>query len=635
MKTSWKRCPGIAVPKLKLAISRFSFMRNTLSPVSLFFLLCYLVLGSHGLRAQAGVKQKLALAEQYFGQEDYQKALDELDPLLDRGGPQRAYRLGFDSYGALDEWHKAERLSRRFFKKLPNRGHIYLIDEYYAQLQQGQERQAQKTEADILARIAEQPGRAYSYGKRIQQQGYPKLALKVYQKAEAQRRRMRFAYQKALVYGELGEIQNMYRMYVAMVEQNPAYLNTVKVLLGRAINKGGINQELDFLKQLLIRKIQQDGSRRLNDLLIYLYTQEGNLRGAFVQLQALARKDQVEAGELMRLARISDNNQAYDLSQEIYAFVRKNFTEGTYHQKALVGKLHSRYQALENREEEAKPAWKKLAQAYQKADEELSKSRLYPQFLRQWARILAYPLTQDQEAVRLLEKAIQRSRDPQERARSQILLADVLLYQGKRWDAIIYYKRAEADLEQTVLGQEAKFKRAQAAYFTGDFEWAQGIFDVLKRSTSKEIANDAMRYSLLITENMALDSTTEALETYARADLLQYRGILDSALGLLERMPIAFPGHEILDDVSFLKGRIYGRQGRDSLARKQYASLLANFPESTLADDALMRLAQLHEADQPEKAMDLYRQLFVNYVDSFFAAQARQRFRTLRGDTLE
>ncbi len=610
-------------------------MRKRSFTAGLLFYLCLLGLSTPVLQAQTGVKQKLALAEQYFGREDYQKALDELDPLLSRGGPQRAYRLGFDSYGALNEWRKAERLARRFFKKLPNRGHIYQIDEYYAQLQQDQQRQAQKTEEDILQRIAEQPGRAYSYGKRLQQQGYPRLALKVYQKAEAQRRSMRFDYQKALVYGELGQIRNMYRMYVGMVEQNPAYLNTVKVLLGRAINKGGIQEELAFLKQLLIRKIQQGGSRRLNDLLIYLYTQEGNLRGAFVQLQALARRDQAAAGELMRLARISDNNREYELSQEIFSFLRQRFKESTYQQKALLGKLHSRYQALENRAEGGMSAWRKLAQAYQQADDELSKSRLYPKFLRQQAQILAYPLAQVPEAIRLLEKAIQRSRDPQERARCQILLADVLLYQGKRWDAIIYYKRAEADLEQTTLGQEAKFKRAQAAYFTGDFEWAQGIFDVLKRSTSKEIANDAMRYSLLITENMALDSSTEALETYARADLLQYRGKLDSALGLLERMPIAFPGHEILDNVSFLQGRIYERQGRDSLARQQYAGLLAQFPESTLADDALMRLARAYEDRQPEKAMDLYRQLFVDYVDSFFAAEARQRYRALRGDTLE
>lgn len=605
--------------------------------VFLKFFLALILAWSSGFQgqAQSQLHQRLALAEQYFSEQAYQKALDELAPLIDRGGPQRAYRLAFDSYAALNEWRKAERLARDFFRRSPYQGHIYQVDEYYAQLQQDQRNQAAKTAEDILAQIAEQPGRAYSYGQRLQQEGYPKLALKVYQKAEDARRNLNFDYQKALVYGELGDIQNMYRMYVSMVEHNPAYLNTVKVLLGRAINKGGINEELDFLKNLLIRKIQQGANSRLNDLLIYLYTQESNLRGAFIQLQALARRGQAQPGELMRLAHISENNQEYALSQEIYAFVREQFPQSTYQHQALLGKLHSRYRALEHQQEVSQNKWKTLASAYQKAETELRDSRLYPQFLRQWAQILAYRLSHEQEALRLLEEAIQRSRDPEQRAQSQILMADVMLYLGQRWDAIIYYKRAEAGMEQSPVGEEAKFKRAQAAYFTGDFEWAQGIFDVLKRSTSKEIANDAMRYSLLITENMALDSTTEALETFARADLLQYRGKLDSALNLLQRMPIAFPGHEILDNVAFISAKIYQGQQCDSLAQQEYQALLQSFPQSTLADDALMRLAQLYEEKNPEKAMEYYRRLFVDHVDSFFAAEARKRYRALRGDTLE
>ena len=46
----------------------------------------------------------------------------------------------------------------------------------------------------------------------------------------------------------------------------------------------------------------------------------------------------------------------------------------------------------------------------------------------------------------------------------------------------------------------------------GDFEWAQSQLDVLKSSTSKLIANDAMYLSLLISDNLNLDTSSLAME---------------------------------------------------------------------------------------------------------------------------
>ena len=41
----------------------------------------------------------------------------------------------------------------------------------------------------------------------------------------------------------------------------------------------------------------------------------------------------------------------------------------------------------------------------------------------------------------------------------------------------------------------------------GDFEWAQAQFSILKASTSKLIANDALDLSVFIMDNLGLDTT--------------------------------------------------------------------------------------------------------------------------------
>ncbi|MBN2262290.1 MAG: tetratricopeptide repeat protein, partial [Prolixibacteraceae bacterium] len=57
---------------------------------------------------------------------------------------------------------------------------------------------------------------------------------------------------------------------------------------------------------------------------------------------------------------------------------------------------------------------------------------------------------------------------------------------------------------------------------------------------------------------------------------------------------------------------------------------------STVADDALYRLALLNQEqlNQAEVAQELFEKLLVNYPGSIFVADARYRFRLLRGDEI-
>ena len=65
-----------------------------------------------------------------------------------------------------------------------------------------------------------------------------------------------------------------------------------------------------------------------------------------------------------------------------------------------------------------------------------------------------------------------------------------------------------------------------------------------------------------------------------------------------------------------------------------YKKILDEYPDDVLADDAFFLQAEIYErqVNDKEKAMEIYREFLTKYPGSVFAAEARKRFRTLRGD---
>jgi len=102
-----------------------------------------------------------------------------------------------------------------------------------------------------------------------------------------------------------------------------------------------------------------------------------------------------------------------------------------------------------------------------------------------------------------------------------------------------------------VYSAEAKVRRAKISYYQGDFNWAQAQVDVLKKSTSKLIANNAMELSLLIQDNLNLDTTTVTMEIFSRADLLIYQNKLNEAYATLDSIIIDYQGHSLVDEALF------------------------------------------------------------------------------------
>ena len=277
----------------------------------------------------------------------------------------------------------------------------------------------------------------------------------------------------------------------------------------------------------------------------------------------------------------------------------------------------------------------KIDNEYQDVINELGLNISTAYLIKEYAHLQGFYLHNSEKAISLLEECISITIGEAElQAECKLELSDILLMQGDPWEAILLYSQVEKDFKENPIGHEAKFRRARISYFQGEFDWAQAQLDVLKASTSKLIANNAMDLSLLITDNMGLDTSAHAMKMYARAEFLAFQKKWEASTNALDSLLISFSGHTLSDEVIYKKGEISMHTKNYSQAISCFQEVAKNYSYDILADDALFQWAKLTEEHlkDNEKAKILYEQILLEHNGSIYTAEARKRFRALRGD---
>jgi len=274
---------------------------------------------------------------------------------------------------------------------------------------------------------------------------------------------------------------------------------------------------------------------------------------------------------------------------------------------------------------------------YLKFLEEFGENRITAPIVAELADLEAYYLNDLDKAISLLDGLINYTgMQPQLLAKGKISLADFYLMKGEIWEATLLYSQVDKAFAEELIGHQARFKNAKLAYYNGDFPWAQTQFDVLKTSTSKLIANDALDLSIFILDNTGLDTTTVALEKYAQADLLIFQNKFSQANIKLDSIRTLFPGHSLEDDVLYAESEILFKKRKYVEAAEILEKIVEDHADEIRADNALMKLGELQEIhlNDLEGAKQSYEKLFIEYSSSTFAVEARKRFRKLRGDDI-
>ena len=251
------------------------------------------------------------------------------------------------------------------------------------------------------------------------------------------------------------------------------------------------------------------------------------------------------------------------------------------------------------------------------------------------ADLQAFYLNDLDKAISLLLEMINYpGLKPTIQAEGKIDLADFYLMKGEVWEATLLYSQVDKAFKDDILGHEARFRNAKLSYYSGDFQWAQTQFDVLKASTSKLIANDALDLSIFIMDNLGLDTSAAALTLYSEADLLVFQNRFDEAFTKLDTIKQNYPDHSLEDDIYYTKSKIYYKKREYEQSAQMLQKIINDYSDGIRADNAMFELADLyeHQLNDIDKAKELYEKIFIEHSGSTFAVEARKRFRRLRGD---
>jgi tetratricopeptide (TPR) repeat protein len=251
------------------------------------------------------------------------------------------------------------------------------------------------------------------------------------------------------------------------------------------------------------------------------------------------------------------------------------------------------------------------------------------------AHFLTFNVKKPEEGKAIVKHALELPLNDYEMAQAKMELADILLFEEKFNQALLYYSQIELDLKNDAVAHEASLKAAKTSYFKTDFVWALKQFKELKSANTQLIANDALEYFLLINDNTIADSTQTALKQFAKGDYLLYQNRNQEAIVQFQTVLKNFKGQEI-EAVTLLRlGKVYEKLGDFTLALSQYQTIIDNHSDGIYIDEAYYFSAEIYskQLQLPEKAKPLYEKIIFGHEDSIYFVEARKKYRQLRGDT--
>ncbi|NJN41454.1 MAG: tetratricopeptide repeat protein [Flammeovirgaceae bacterium] len=475
------------------------------------------------------------------------------------------------------------------------------------------------------------------------------------------------------------ELANLYRIqgareqmvseYLNYVIQTPGNLNYIKNLLQVLLTKP---EELESLEGILLSRVQQYPNMEVYaDLLIWVNLQQKNFYGAYIQARAYDRKFRKENSKTLEIAQISLNNKDFENADRSFAYVIREFSNTDNYLPARLGRIQAREEKIKNRFPVEKDSLREIISEYEAFAKAYPNDASSNEAVLSEALLHAYYLDEKDSAIFKLNKLIGNPRaSNQLKSKAKLELGDIYLLKEEPWEATLLYSQVEKTQKETILGYEAKLKNAKLSYYKGDFQLAMEHLDILKAATSREISNDAMELSIRIFENITFDSTGTDLKEYASIELLLLQNKIDEALVKLDEFkraetkwmtskeasalrltPVQAQGDSVLvleqrsfgsneriiTDVYWLEANLRLKRGEFVSSISLLQQILDKHSADVLADDAYFLQGEIYEQQlkDNEKAMEIYRDFLDQYPGSVFAAEARKRYRFLRGDFVE
>ena len=588
------------------------------------FLIIFCVLFCYNAFAQDDI-----LAAEYFKNGEFEKALVSYQNLVKKNKTNRTYILKLvKTHQQLEQYEAAKNLLEDVIIK--TNFSPFLVELGYNYGLQNDSINAKLNYEKALATIDESPNNAFIIGRAFESLSLLEQAILTYEKAMELKPELNFNMQLARIYGEQGNVEKMFNSYINFSEINESYINVIKREFSAFITESKDNENNIVLRKILLRKIQSSPNLLWNEMLSWLFIQQKEYNKSFAQEKAIYKRELESLDRIEELANIAYNKKQYDISKEVFQFIVDNTQE-------IDSKLKAHYSLIQiDTELASKNDYKTIAKAYLDLFSEFGEEDRTLDLQISYAHFLAFYQNDTKEAISVLKNSLKLPLSQYREAQVKLELGDILVLEEKFNEALIYYTQIQRSLKNSTISQLARFKVAKTSYYKGDFKWAESQLKILKSSTSQLTANDALDLKLLISDNKQEDSLQVALKKYAKADLLAFQNKKEQAITLLNSILENHKTETIIPQTLLKQAQLFEDKKAYEKAKVNYERIIRDYKEGILIDDALYALAELYNNHlaQPEEAKKLYENIIFNHSDSIYFVEARNKFRSLRGDEI-
>lgn len=576
------------------------------------------------------------VAMQFFQDKEYDKAAEIYERLYSTKPTYYFYTYYLFCLVETGDYAKAEKLVKSA-QKNDKEALKYFVDLGYIANRKGEPDKAKKIYDESLRKLeASQPKIADLANAFILRNEF-EYAEKVYMKGrQLLNNSYPFGFELAMIYERTGEFKKVLEEYFNLLEINKTYLSIIEDRLQYDLGNDPGNSRNEIFRKTLLEKSQKEPDKTYFSEMLWWYSiQQKDFELALIQARSLDRRLKEDGNRVYQLAKMAISNQEYTSAIEAYRYLILKGNEYPFYDDSRTDLLNTQFLQLVSQPNPSQKALTVLAKEFETGILQSENRNQSIILTKNLAHLDAFFLGKNETAIEMLSKILDRNEiDQQLKAQVKLELADIYLFTDNVWDATLLYQQVYLDFKNDEIGDEAKFKNAKLSYYIGEFKWAQAQLDILKASTSKLIANDAMALSLLISEHFDADSNTVALGYYSHADLLEYRNKNDEAIKTLDSIALTFKDHPIFPHMYMEKSNILRKEGKFQEADTLLGTIIKTYSDDVLADQALFLRAKMNEEDRKDtaKAMVYYETLLSRYPGSIYVPESRRRFRSLRGD---
>jgi tetratricopeptide (TPR) repeat protein len=448
-----------------------------------------------------------------------------------------------------------------------------------------------------------------------------------------------FRMELANIYFAERRFPEMLEEYYNLILADPKYVPTVQAMIQNALTNDVDQTLLQLTRDKTYAFIQQwPGIPTFYEMLIWVLSEEKKFGEAVEQAIAMDRRNQAAPDKLLQIARISVDAGAADAALTAYLYLIGKGPAGANRQAiysiARIEYLLTLSDKLKSAPGTQPGEWRKLAEDFRKTITDLGKESVSDPIYIELAHIQAFQLEDYTQALKTIEEALALpGKPPLYRTDCLLEKADILLSSGDPWEASLVYSMVDMENPDNPEGSAARYRKAQLSWFTGNYKWALAQLDILKGSTSKPDANDALELSILIRENISdKDSTQSILLKLSNADYLIFRHKNDEALLILDSIINQSPDDAATDDCLYKKAQILIEKNDLNQGINILNQIIEKYRYEYWGHKALFELACIYQ-DQlkdPAKAISLFEDFLRDFTTSFYFLDARDRLKALK-----